>query len=352
VTLNVLSKHLDAGMELLLERLLEPAFTEEDFDRLHSRLMESLMQARKSGPALAARAIDAVLAGPEHPLSYPGGGLPSTAANISLQDIQAFYAAHIPVHLQGVLASSSLPQDTLLASLGGLAALQTSEAFREPVDALPKTKGRTIYLVDKAGAAQSSLRVAHPSLKYDALGDFYRAGLANFNLGGNFDSRINLNLREDKGYTYGIRTGFSGGPEFGSFRVSAEINKEATAASITEVLGELERYAADGMTPEEYEYLQNAVGQRDALRYETPGAKLGLLSEILRYDLPLDYRHRQQTLLRETDRESLNTLAGRLIDPDNIAIVVVGDVAEIRPQLEALGLPIRMLDEDGFEIAP
>jgi zinc protease len=352
VTLNVLSKHLDAGMELLLERLLEPAFTEEDFDRLHSRLMESLMQARKSGPALAARAIDAVLAGPEHPLSYPGGGLPSTAANISLQDIQAFYAAHIPVHLQGVLASSSLPQDTLLASLGGLAALQTSEAFREPVDALPETKGRTIYLVDKAGAAQSSLRVAHPSLKYDALGDFYRAGLANFNLGGNFDSRINLNLREDKGYTYGIRTGFSGGPEFGSFRVSAEINKEATAASITEVLGELERYAADGMTPEEYEYLQNAVGQRDALRYETPGAKLGLLSEILRYDLPLDYRHRQQTLLRETDRESLNTLAGRLIDPDNIAIVVVGDVAEIRPQLEALGLPIRMLDEDGFEIAP
>jgi zinc protease len=351
VTLNVLSKHLDAGMALMLERMLEPAFTQEDFDRVHSRQMESLMQARKSGPALAARAIDAALAGPEHPLSYPGAGLPSTVANISLEDVRAFHAAHIPAHLEGVLASSSLPAETLLASLGGLAKLAASVAVREPIDGLPDIEGRTLYLVDKAGAAQSSLRIAHPSLKYDALGDFYRAGLMNFNLGGTFDSRINLNLREDKGYTYGIGSGFSGGPEMGSFRVSGEINKEATAAAITEVFGELERYAADGMTEEEYQYLQNAVGQADALRYETPGAKLGLLSGILRYDLPLDYRQQQTSLLRETGRGTLNALASRLIDPQNLAIVVVGDVAEIRPQLDALGLPIRLLDEDGFEIA-
>jgi len=350
VTLNVLSKHLDAGMALMLERMLEPAFSQEDFDRVKSRQMESLMQARKSGPALAGRAIDAVLSGPEHPLSYPGGGLPSTVANIGLDDVKAFHAAHIPAQLQGVLASSSVPRETLLASLGGLAQLQIAETHRAAIDTLPSVKGRTLYLVNKEGAAQSSLRLGHPSLKYDALGDFYRAGLMNFNLGGTFDSRINLNLREDKGWTYGIGTGFSGGPELGSFRVSAEINKDASAAAVTEVLGELERYAADGMTEEEFQYLQNAVGQRDALRYETPGAKLGLLSDILRYDLPLDYRRQQQALLRETDRGTLNELAARLIDPENIAIVVVGDVAEIRPQLEALGLPIRLLNEDGYEL--
>jgi zinc protease len=352
VTLNVLSKHLDTGMALMLERMLEPAFSQEDFDRVRSRQMESLMQARKSGPALAGRAIDAVLSGPQHPLSYPGGGLPSTVANIGLDDVKAFHAAHIPAHLQGVLASSSVPREKLLASLGGLAQLQTSEAYRAAIDSLPSIEGRTLYLVNKEAAAQSSLRMGYPSLRYDALGDFYQAGLMNFNLGGTFDSRINLNLREDKGWTYGIGTGFSGGPELGSFRISAEINKEATADAVTEVLGELEQYAADGMTEEEFQYLQNAVGQRDALRYETPGAKLGLLSEILRYDLPLDYRRQQQALLKESDRETLNALAGRLIDPDNIAIVVVGDLPEIRPQLEALGLPIKLLDEDGFEITP
>jgi zinc protease len=350
VTLNVLSKHLDAGMALMLERMLEPAFTQEDFDRVRSRLMESLLQARKSGPALAGRATDAVLAGPEHPLSYPAAGLPSTVENITLDDVRRFYRAHIPAQLKGVLASSSLPLETLQEHLGGLGELPTRAVDREPIDSLPGVEGRIIYLVNKEGAAQSSLRLAYPSLRYDALGDFYRAGLMNFNLGGNFDSRINLNLREDKGYTYGIRSGFSGGPELGSFRISGEINKESTADAISEVLGELERYAADGMTEEEYQYLQNAVGQRDALQYETPGAKLGLLSEILLYDLPLNYRHLQQAMLRETGRDTLNTLAARLIDPQNIAIVVVGDLAEIRPQLESLGFPIRLLNEDGYEL--
>jgi zinc protease len=172
----------------------------------------------------------------------------------------------------------------------------------------------------------------------------------NFNLGGTFDSRINLNLREDKGYTYSIHSGFSGGPEMGSFRISSEINKEATAASISELIDELELYSSDGMTGEEYEYLQSAIGQRDARSYETPGAKLGLLSQILRYDLDLNYRKQQKTLLRETDRETLNALAERLIDADNMAIVVVGDIPEIRPQLEPLGIPIKVLDENGIEV--
>ena len=350
VSLNVLSKHLDAGMALMMERMLEPAFTEEDFNRVKTQLMESLMQARKSGPSLAARAVGAVLAGPEHPLSYPGSGLPSTVSKITLDDVKAFYAAHIPGHLQGVLVSTSLPQDEILASMAELAELETSEVYRESIEDLPEISGRTIYLVNKEGAAQSTLRMAYPSLKYDALGDYYLARLMNFNLGGTFDSRINLNLREDKGYTYGISSGFSGGQELGSFRISSEVNKEATAASITEVIGELESYSAEGMTPEEYEYLQNAIGQRDARSYETPGAKLGLLSQVLRYDLPLDYRKQQKSLLRETDRATLNALAGRLIDADNMAIIVVGDIPEIRPELEALGMPIKVLDEEGMEV--
>jgi zinc protease len=104
------------------------------------------------------------------------------------------------------------------------------------------------------------------------------------------------------------------------------------------------------MTGDEFQYLQNAIGQRDARRYETPGAKLGLLSQILRHDLPLDFRKQQKSLLRETDRETLNALAHRLIDPENMAIVVVGDSAAIRPQLEALDTTIRTLDEDGLEV--
>jgi zinc protease len=350
VTVNTLAKHLDKAMALMLERTLKPAFAQEDFDRVKRQTIEGLMAARKTPNGLAGRAIDSVLYGSEHPLSYPMAGIPSTVEAITLEDVRAYYAAHFPAHLTGITASTSLPQEDIVAALQGFAELGVTEPFRVPVDERPHVQGRTLYLVNKEGAAQSSIRTAQPSIKYDALGDFYKAGLANFNLGGTFNSRINLNLREDKGYTYGARTRFNGGPEFGSFRFSSEVNKEATAASVTEVLNELEAFDATGMTEEEFDYMRSAIGQRDALQYETPGRKLGLLSNILRYDLPLNYRTQQANILRETDRETLNALASQLIDPENMAVVVVGDEASIRGELEALGMPIKELDEDGFPI--
>ena len=204
--------------------------------------------------------------------------------------------------------------------------------------------------MNKEGAAQTSLRLAHPSIPYDALGRFYRSQLANFPLGGNFDSRINLNLREDKGWTYGSSTGFSGGPELGSFRFSAEINKDASIDALLETLRELEEYVAEGMNWDEFNYLKNALGQRDALRYETPGAKLGLLSNVMRYDLPLDYRKRQNKLLAESTRSSLNNLASKMIRPNDLAIIMVGDAEILMPQLEELGYPIVQLNEDGYPL--
>jgi zinc protease len=350
VTLNTLSKHLDKAMPLMMEKALKPAFTEEDFARIKSQAIEGLMAARKTPQGLAGRAVGSVLYGSTHPLSYPAAGLPSTVESITLDDVKDLYAAHIPSHLTGITVSADLGQAEIMAALEGFASLETMEVFRAPIDDLPAIEGRTLYVVNKEGAAQSSLRTAQPSIKYDALGDYYKAGLANFNLGGTFNSRINLNLREDKGYTYGAGSGFNGGQELGSFGVSAEVNKEATAASVTEVLNELESFAAEGMNEAEYDYMRSAIGQRDALQYETPGRKLGLLSNILRYDLPLNYRTQQANILKETDRETLNALASKLIQPDNMAIVIVGDEALLREELEALGMPIKHLDEDGFEI--
>ena len=350
VTVNTLTKHLDKAMSLMMERTLKPAFTEEDFDRIKSQTIEGLLASRKTPQGLAGRAINSVLYGSTHPLSYPADGLPSSVETITLEDVKAYYAAHFPAHLTGITVSASLPQADIISALEGFAALDVAEAYRVPIEAMPEIEGRTLFLVNMEGAAQSSLRTGQPSIKYDALGDYYKAGLANFNLGGTFNSRINLNLREDKGYTYGARSGFNGGQEFGSFRVSTEVNKDATAASVTEVINELESYAAEGMNEEEYDYMRSAIGQRDALQYETPGRKLGLLGNILRYDLPLNYRTQQNNILKETDREVLNTLVNTLIQPENMAIVVVGDEATIREELEGLGMPIKKLDEDGFEI--
>lgn len=348
VTLNVLAKHLDTAMPLFMERMLEPAFNEEDFKRVKQQTIEGLMQARKTPTSLASRAMGAVMEGPEHPLSYPSSGIPATVESITLDDVRAFHAAHVPSSLQGVLVSSSLPKNETLAALAPLGELNADPGDRSEMAARPEVEGRTIYLVDVDDAAQSSIRTGQPAIPYDALGDFYRARLANFVLGGTFNSRINLNLREDKGFTYGARTGFSGGPERGSFRFSSEINRDATAAAITEVIDELESFDGDGMTQEEFEYMRSAIGQRDAREYETPGRKLALLDDILIYDLPLDYRSKQNEILDKVERAELNSVVQKLIDPGNMAIVVVGDAATIRPELEALNMPIVELDEDGF----
>ncbi len=350
VTLSTLSKHLDKAAKLLLDRALRPDFTQEDFDRVKKQTLEAIMHFKKSPPSLASRALNSVLFGPEHTLAYPAIGLSSTVEAISLNDVKAYYAAHFPQHLSGVLVSTSLPQVDIVAALQRFAELEVTEAFREPLQEVQEVSGRSLYLVNKDGAAQSSVRIAHHSLKFDALGDYRKARLANFVLGGNSNSRINLNLREDKGYTYGAGSGFHGGRELGRFRFSSEVNKDVTAAAITELFGELEAYQAEGMTEEEFEFMQNAVSQSEARQYETPGAKLGLLGNIMRYDLPLNYRTLQKNLLKETDRETLNTLAGKLIQPDNMVVVVVGDQAVIRPELEALGMPITVLDEEGFVV--
>lgn len=350
VTLNTLAKNLDQAMPLMMERILEPAFTEEDFARLKQQTIEGLQQQRKTPEALANRALGAVMLGTEHPLSYPMNGLPDTVAAITLDDVKAFYNAHMPQHLTGVTVSTSLPEEDIVAAVDGLAQIEVTEAIRPAPAERPDIEGRTVFLVNKEGAAQSSLRSGQHALPYDALGDYYRASLANFPLGGNFSSRININLREDKGYTYGARVFLQGGPEFGSINFGSEVRKDATADALNEVIMELDAYDQDGMTPEEFAFMRSAIGQIDALRYETPGAKLGLLNNILRYDLPLDYRTQQNAILQETDRDTLNQVYTEMLEPENTAFVVVGDAVEIRAELEALGMPIVELDEDGYPI--
>ena len=350
VTVNTLTKNLDRALELMQERLLKPAFTSEDFERIKSQTLEGLQQQRKSPGPLANRAADVVLYGFDSPISYPGSGLPSTVEAITLEDVKSFYADNLPARLLGVLVSAEQGQDAMIDKLSPLGDIETQKRERDALGELPEIEGRTLYLVDKPDAAQSSLRVVQRALPYDAFGDFYKANLANFPLGGTFNSRINLNLREDKGYTYGARSTLGGGPEVGSYRVSSEVNRDATAASVQEVLSELEAFDDNGMTADEFDYLQNAIGQSEALDYETPNAKLGLLVNVLRYDLPTDYRAQQKSILRSAEPSDLNRVLQEVITPDDLGIVVVGDAKTIRPELEALQIPIVELDADGARI--
>ena len=187
-------------------------------------------------------------------------------------------------------------------------------------------------------------------MPFDATGEYYRAQLANFVLGGAFNSRINLNLREDKGYTYGARSSFSGEEEYGSFTASAGVRSDATADSIVQFENEIDRYAEDGITETELTFTRRALGQRDALQFETPAQKVNFIAQILDHDLEPGFVAEQAEILAAIGKEDIDAIAAEHLETDDMIIVVVGDKATIMPQLETLGYDIVELDSRGAPV--
>jgi len=172
----------------------------------------------------------------------------------------------------------------------------------------------------------------------------------NFALGGAFNSRINLNLREDKGYSYGARSGFGGNEEYGSFTARAGVRADATMDSIVQFENEIRRYAESGISESELSFTRKSIGQKDARSYETPGQKLGFLAQILEYDLDESFVDQQNEILEAIDKDELDALARKHLVMEDMIIVVVGDkqsILEGPEGLEGLGYEIVEMDANG-----
>jgi len=169
----------------------------------------------------------------------------------------------------------------------------------------------------------------------------------NYNLGGAFNSRINLNLREDKGYTYGARSFFYGNDIYGYYRAQAGVRSDTTADSIVQFRKEISAFQQEGMSDTELQFMKNAIGQRDARNYETPRQKLGFLSEIIGYQLDASFVDDQNTILAAIDKAELNQLASKHLQLDEMITVVVGDKAKVLESLKPLFNNIVELDDSG-----
>ena len=351
-TVRSLTRNLDETLAIVAEKLLEPKFDPADFARVQAQTMQAIAQTRDQAGATAQTVYDMLLLGRDNPIAHLGMGLPETVSALTVDDVRDFYAARYSPSIASLVVVSDLDEAELLPKLAVLEAWQGPAVDAAPLGPFPDTGATRLYLVDKPGAAQSEIRIGKRALAYDATGEYYRAGLANFALGGAFNSRINMNLREDKGYTYGARSQFTGNVDYGLFTASAAVRTDATAASIVELEKEIRGYATDGITPEELAFTRNAIGQRDALSYETSFQKLGFLSRILTYDLDDDFVDRQNEILAAISADELNDLAARHLTLDDMIIVVVGDQATIQTELEGLGYEIVLLAADGTPVQP
>jgi len=350
MSVRSLSENLDETLQIAAEMMLQPKFDADDFERVRTQILQLIEHNKKEAAVTARRTYQLLLFGKENSFAHSDIGNEATVSSITLDDVKAFYAEHYSPRIADIIAVSDYSQAELLEKLSVLEDWQGPDVAKAELHEFPDLGKTKIYLVDKPGAAQSEVRIGKRSLKYDATGEYYRAGLMNFVLGGAFNSRINLNLREDKAYTYGARSFFNGNKDFGTYTASGAIRTDATADSIVQFENEIRGYAEGGISEDELLFTRRALGQSDARRYETPSQKLGFLSRILEYDLDEGFVDQQNRILESIGAKELNELAAKHLTMDEMIIVIVGDKAVILPQIEELGYEIVELDAEGNEL--
>ncbi len=340
IFVSSLTENLDATLALLQEKLFRPAFLASDFERLQKQIIDGINSQAKNPSALAERATSLVLWGESNRISLSQTGTAETISNITLDDVKAFYAKYYVPAKSTVVMVGDLSQEKLIERLAFLSDWQGADYPIPGYESFPEYKSNQIYLVDVPGATQSTVRMVSRSLPYDATGDYFYAQLMNFPLGDDFNSRINQNLREDKGYTYGAYSSFNGGKSLGWFEAGAELKQQYTQAGIVELIKEINQYRQQGITEAELAFMQNAFTLSEALEYETPMDKAAFLRRLVAYDLPSDYKQTQKSIILNIAKPELDKVANRFLNTSDLQIIIVGDKQALQPQLEALSMPI------------
>ena len=350
-TVQSLKKNLDKTLALLQERLLNPKFTQDAFDRNQKQILESF-KVQKSQPAYVASMVFSKLNfGSNNILGMSQEGTEETVRKLTLQDIQTYYNNYMTSNGAKVVIVGDIKQEEILPKLGFLNKLPNKKIVLPKPAAHPPVDKTKLYLVDVPKAAQSEFRIGYATgLKYDATGEYYKANLANFPLGSSPNGRLFLNLREDKGWTYGASSSFSGDKYSGEFEFQSGIRANVTDSALAETMKEIKNYLQNGPTEQEMTFMKNAIGQRDALRYETGTQKAAFIGRILEYDLPANYVDVQNKILQGLTSAQIKAIANRQIRPEKMNILLVGDKAAILEGVKKLGYEIVELDADGNKL--
>ncbi|HEX8326127.1 MAG TPA: pitrilysin family protein [Hymenobacter sp.] len=349
VSVSSLTKNLPATMALVEERLMHPRFDQADFDRLKKQTLEGIANQSTQPVVIANNTFNRLLYGQGDIMSVSTIGTTASVSSLTLDDVKQFYQQNYDPNVSFLTVVGDVDQKALTPQLAFLKAWPKKNVTLPAATSAVQPEKTRIYFVNKEGAAQSEIRVGYLALPYDATGDYYRAYLANYLLGGAFNSRINLNLRENKGYTYGARSGYSGTSYVGPFTAQAGVRADATAASVKEFMSEIKNYP-NGISDEELTFVQNSVGQSDALKYETGGQKAAFLSRIVEYNLPTTFVDEQSSILKKLTKEDVQASAKKYLPADNMYIVVVGDRKQL-PAVQALGYEVVELDLEGKPVA-
>ena len=327
-----LKKHTEGLMKIAADILLKPSFPEAEFDKIKKQTLSGLAQAKENPDAIARNVSSVLKYGKDHP--YGEIETEETVAKITLDQTKAYYNKYIKPN-NGYLI---IVGDITAAEAKPLAEKYFGNWLSKTVDkqTFPtpqKPDARHVDFVSKSGAVQSIINITYPvELKPDS-DDWIKARVMNVLLGGFFGSRINQNIREDKGYTYGARSSLSYDKEIGSFTASAPVRNEVTAASITEFLKELNKIREEKVTEKELSLVKNYLTGSFARSLESPQTVARFALNTARYNLPAAYYATYLEKLNAVTADDIQAMAQKYITPENAHILVVGSKGEVAESL-------------------
>jgi len=349
VRVRSLDKNLDQTLALLNERLLQPSFTPEDFSRNKKRTLEKVKN-NLNQPAYVANVVyHSILMGKNNPLGKPVEGTASTIENIQLTDIENYYRHHFSKNDMEVVTVGNISEKEIKNKLSFLTQLPGQEIKLPVLPKTPEVEKTKVYFVAISGAAQTEFRIGYVTdLKYDALGDYYQSNVMNYALGGAFNSRLNLYLREEKGWTYGARASFYGDRYSCNYSFSSGIKASATDSALSDILRIINEYKQKGTSAEELSFTQSSMTQGEARKYETGFQKADFLDKILRYDLPEHFSRKQNQLLKQMTVADINNLAHKYLPAkDRLVVLLAGDKASLAKKIQDKGFDLVAVDEEG-----
>jgi predicted Zn-dependent peptidase len=335
ISLHAPTAQLDSAMALFADIALHPAFPAADVERVRKVRLTSLQQQRDRGPAIADRAFANALFGDQHPYGRALAGTEASIASISRDDLVSFYNTYYRPNNATLLVVGDVRPDDVerraQAVFGGWARADV------PVVTAPTASGpkaTTLILIDKPGAAQSSFRLGGIGAAR-TTNDYFALQVLNTILGGSFASRLNQNLRETHGYTYGASSGFGLRRSAGPFTAAAEVVTPKTDSALMEFTKEL-RAIRDTVPSAELarakRYLQLGLPED----FETNGSIAAQMLPLITYGIPLDFYASAVQNIGAVTQADVQRVARQYVDPDHLTLVIVGDRKTIEPGLRAL----------------
>ena len=343
---RTLSRNLPATLALVEEMLLEPRWDEDELALARAAAGAQLAASRAEPGAMAGRVYDLVAYGPDHILSRNALGSESALAAIEMDDLKQFMARNLAPQHARIRFVGPVNHDQAIHALASLGQRWQPNDVAIPAYPAPVPPDASrIHFYDMPGATQSMLLFGYPALTR-ADPDYHPATMMNFILGGGgFASRLMQALREEKGYSYGFRSGFSGDTNIGHFTMGGAVRANVTLEA-AELARDIARDYGASFSAEDLQTTRESMGKRRALAFETPGAKLGILAAIGDHGLPPDYLDQEAAQIRNLDLDQVRALADRHLRTDAMIYVVVGDAATQAERLEALGYgPAEIMNE-------